>query len=90
MRGEDVRLRRASSLLADFTEVHNSRHGVEAARALARKQPGKQYDSMLVDLFEEQAEELVADLDVAASCWDVVVVAEPSLDGTWAGASIKN
>jgi len=43
---------------------------------------------MLADLFEEHAEALVADLDAAASCWDVVVAAEPSLERTVGGSEL--
>ena len=80
IRGEAVSLPARIVQLADFAEVHNRRHGAEAARAFARKRRGKQFDPVLVDLFEEHADELVADLDAAASCWDAVVEAEPSLD----------
>src|SRR5215213_1475307 len=43
---------------------------------------------MLADLFEEHAEALVADLDAAVSCWDVVVAAEPSLERTVGGSEL--
>lgn len=45
---------------------------------------------MLADRFEEYADALVADLDVAASCWDVVVAAEPSLERTVGGSELDS
>jgi HD-GYP domain-containing protein (c-di-GMP phosphodiesterase class II) len=88
IRGEDVSLPARIVQLADFAEVHNRRHGAEAARAFVRKRRGKQFDPVLADLFEEHADELVADLDAAAGCWDAVVEAEPSLERTVGGSEL--
>lgn len=90
LRGEDVSLAARIVQLADFTEVHNSRHGVAAARELARRRRGKQFDPLLADLFVEHADELVADLDAASSCWETVIGAEPSLERTVSGPELDN
>jgi HD-GYP domain-containing protein (c-di-GMP phosphodiesterase class II) len=90
IRGEAVSLPARIVQLADFTEVHNRRHGAEAARRLARKQRGKQFDPMLADLFEAHADELVADLDAASSCWEAVIDAEPSLERTVDGDELDD
>ena len=82
LRGEEVALPARIVQLADFTEVYHCRHGVAAARELARKRRGKQFDPMLADLFDAHAEELVADLDAASSCWEAVIDAEPALART--------
>jgi HD-GYP domain-containing protein (c-di-GMP phosphodiesterase class II) len=85
LRGEDVSLAARIVQLADFAEVHNRRHGVRAARSAVRKRGGRQLDPLLADLFDESAEELVADLDAASSCWEAVIDAEPAL-GRMVGA----
>jgi HD-GYP domain-containing protein (c-di-GMP phosphodiesterase class II) len=79
LRGEEVSLPARIVQLADLTEVGYRRHGLDAARGYVRKRRGKQFDPALADLFIAEAEELVADIDAASSCWEDVIGAEPSL-----------
>jgi HD-GYP domain-containing protein (c-di-GMP phosphodiesterase class II) len=79
LRGEEVSLPARIVQLADLTEVSYRRHGLDAAREYARKRRGKHFDPALADLFISEAEELVADIDAASSCWPDVIGAEPSL-----------
>jgi HD-GYP domain-containing protein (c-di-GMP phosphodiesterase class II) len=80
LRGEEVSLPARIVQLADFTEVAHRRHGLATAREYVRKRRGKHFDPALADLFIEEAEELVADIDAASSCWEDVIDAEPSLE----------
>ena len=79
LRGEEVSLAARIVQLADLTEVAYRRHGLGPAREYVRKRRGKQFDPALADLFVAEAEELVADIDAASSCWEDVIGAEPSL-----------
>ena len=90
LRGEEVSLAARIVQLADLVEVLNRRHGVTAARKAVGKQRGKQFDPMLVDLFEQGADELVADLDAASSCWEAVIDAEPALGRTVGGDELDH
>jgi HD-GYP domain-containing protein (c-di-GMP phosphodiesterase class II) len=64
--------------LADAVEVFHRVGGVDAAIEVARKRSGKQFDPALVQLFCENAAELLGGLD-AADNWEVVLAAEPAL-----------
>jgi HD-GYP domain-containing protein (c-di-GMP phosphodiesterase class II) len=88
LRGEEVSLPARIVQLADLTEVAYRRHGLDAAREYARKRRGKQFDPALADLFLDEAEELIADIDAASSCWQQVVDAEPSLERVVVGAEL--
>jgi HD-GYP domain-containing protein (c-di-GMP phosphodiesterase class II) len=88
LRGEEVSLAARIVQLADLTEVAYRRHGLDAARAYARKRRGKQFDPALADLFLDEADELVADIDAASSCWQEVIDAEPSLERVVSGADL--
>ena len=65
--------------MAEFTEVAIRVGGVEAARELARKRAGKQFDPALADLIASDAETILSGLDTVAT-WDAVIDAEPALD----------
>ena len=77
--GEEVSLPARIVQLADLTEVAYRRRGLDAARDYARKRRGRNFDPALADLFITEAEELVAGIDAASSCWEDVIGAEPSL-----------
>jgi HD-GYP domain-containing protein (c-di-GMP phosphodiesterase class II) len=88
LRGDEVSLPARIVQLADLTEVAYRRHGLDTARAYARKRRGKQFDPVLADLFLNEADELVADIDAASSCWQEVIDADPSLERVVAGADL--
>src|SRR5439155_11580196 len=64
--------------LAEFVEVANRVGGLDAARALAGKRSGKQFDSELAALLRDDADALLGGLDSIVT-WDVVIDAEPAL-----------
>jgi HD-GYP domain-containing protein (c-di-GMP phosphodiesterase class II) len=64
--------------IAEFVEVAHRMGGVEAARELARKRRGKQFDPTLADLVDTQAEIILAGLETTGT-WDAVIDAEPAL-----------
>ena len=70
--------RRATRRLTDVVEVFHRAGGVEAAVAVARKRSGTQFDPELVERFCGAGDELLGELD-AATTWDAVIDAEPSL-----------
>jgi HD-GYP domain-containing protein (c-di-GMP phosphodiesterase class II) len=64
--------------LAEFVEVANRVGGVDAARELARKRSGKQFDPALAALFRDDADAILGGLD-SIGTWDAVIEAEPAL-----------
>jgi HD-GYP domain-containing protein (c-di-GMP phosphodiesterase class II) len=64
--------------LAEFIEVAHRVGGVDAAKALARKRGGKQFDPELSTFIATEGERLLAGLD-GISTWDAVIEAEPAL-----------
>ena len=77
-KGEEVPLPARIAQLAEFTEVAYRVGGVQAARELARKRGGKQFDPALADLLASEAEMILSGLDTVAT-WDAVIDAEPAL-----------
>ena len=77
LRGAEICLPARLVHLASPVEVF-SRRGVEAARTVARRHRGTEFDPAVVDLFCAHAPELLADLDKAAD-WDAVLDAAPEL-----------
>jgi HD-GYP domain-containing protein (c-di-GMP phosphodiesterase class II) len=90
LKGEAVSLPARIVQLADIAEVFNRRHGVDAAREIVQKRRGKQFDPNLADLFIEDADALVADLDPETSFWDQVIDSEPSLRRVVAGEELDS
>jgi len=78
LKGADVPLAARLSQLADFAEVAHRVGGVDAARALARRQAGRQFDPDVAALFCAEAEVILAGLD-AVGTWEAVIGAEPAL-----------
>ena len=70
-------------------EVFDRRRGVEAARTLARRQRGGEFDPVVADAFFEHASTVVADLDDAAD-WDAILHAEPVLSRRVSGAELDD
>src|SRR3954452_18234628 len=78
LKGEDVPLAARVSQLAEFVEVAYRVGGADAARQLARKRGGKQFDPALARLVQAEADMLLAGLDDIGT-WDAVIDAEPAL-----------
>ena len=78
LKGEQVPLPARVAQLAEFTEVAFRVGGVQAARELAQKRGGKQFDPALADLMVSDAETILSGLDTVAT-WDAVIDAEPAL-----------
>jgi HD-GYP domain-containing protein (c-di-GMP phosphodiesterase class II) len=70
--------------LAEFVEVAYRTGGAGAAKDLARRRAGKQFEPALAQMVVDHAEELLAGLDQART-WDAVIDAEPALAVTLAG-----
>ena len=70
---------------AEHVEVAHRTGGVAAARELARRRGGRQFDPALAALVEDDG--LLADLDVAT--WDAVIDAEPALAVVLSGGDIE-
>jgi HD-GYP domain-containing protein (c-di-GMP phosphodiesterase class II) len=64
--------------LAEFVEVAHRVGGVDAAKAVARRRAGGQFDPQLATLLADEADAILDDLD-AIGTWDAVIAAEPSL-----------
>ncbi len=78
LKGEEVPIASRLAQLAEFVEVAYRLGGVGAARALAEKRTGKQFDPVLAELMCANADMILADLDSVAT-WDAVIEAEPAL-----------
>ena len=78
LKRQDVPVASRISQVAEYVEVAHRVGGIEAAKSLARKNSGKQFDPTLATMMAAQAEEILADLD-GARTWDAVVEAEPAL-----------
>jgi HD-GYP domain-containing protein (c-di-GMP phosphodiesterase class II) len=64
--------------LAEFAEVAHRSGGIDAARAVAQRRSGKQFDPELVSVLCVDAEKVFLGIDELDS-WDAVIDAEPSL-----------
>jgi HD-GYP domain-containing protein (c-di-GMP phosphodiesterase class II) len=78
LQAEDVPIAARIAQLAEFVEVANRVGGPDAARALARKRSGKQFDPTLAELFRDDADAILGGLDSIVT-WDAVIEAEPAL-----------
>ncbi len=78
LKGEEVPMAARLAQLAEFVEVAYRVGGPEAAKALARKRSGKQFDPTLAKLVSSEADMLLSGLDSIAT-WDAVIEAEPAL-----------
>jgi HD-GYP domain-containing protein (c-di-GMP phosphodiesterase class II) len=77
-RGEAVPVAARLSALAEYVEVAHRLGGPQAAREVAERRAGKQFDPALALLVRDEAEMLLSGLDVVGS-WDAVIDAEPAL-----------
>jgi len=78
LKGAEVPVASRLAQLAEFVEVANRVGGVEAAKAVARKRAGKQFDPTLANLMCAEADMILSGLDAVAT-WDAVIEAEPAL-----------
>jgi len=78
LEGAEVPVASRLAQLAEFVEVANRVGGVEAAKAVARKRAGKQFDPTLANLMCAEADMILSGLDAVAT-WDAVIEAEPAL-----------
>jgi HD-GYP domain-containing protein (c-di-GMP phosphodiesterase class II) len=78
LKGTDVPVASRLAQLAEFVEVAHRVGGVGAAKALARKRGGKQFDPELAALVYNEAEILLSGLDSIVA-WDTVIEVEPAL-----------
>jgi HD-GYP domain-containing protein (c-di-GMP phosphodiesterase class II) len=76
--GADIPIGSRVVQLADFVEVAHRTGGVDAARALAQRRSGSQFDPMVVEAFCLDAEKILHGLDEVGS-WAEVIDAEPAL-----------
>jgi HD-GYP domain-containing protein (c-di-GMP phosphodiesterase class II) len=78
LRGDDVPLASRLAQIAEFVEVAHRVGGVDAARVLAEKRAGSQFDPNLAGEMCRDADAILDGLDVGHT-WDAVIAAEPSL-----------
>jgi HD-GYP domain-containing protein (c-di-GMP phosphodiesterase class II) len=76
--GDDIPLSSRITQLADFMEVAHRAGGVDAARAVAERRSGKQFDPRLVQVFVADAEKVFHGIDDLGS-WDSVIDGEAAL-----------
>ncbi len=76
--GDEIPITARIAQLAEYVEVALRTGGVDAARSLATKGAGTQFDPGLCELLCAHAEELLGGLD-PTSTWDAVIEAEPAL-----------
>lgn len=76
--GEAIPLASRITQLAEFAEVAHRTGGIDAARAIAKRRAGKQFDPHLVVELVADAEKVFHDIDEVGS-WDAVIDSEPAL-----------
>ena len=77
--GADIPLSARITQVAEFAEVAHRVGGVSAVRDVMRSRAGKQFDPKLAAMLYANAEEVLGELEGAASSWDAVIAAEPAL-----------
>ena len=87
LRGTEIPVAARLAQFAEYIEVAHRVGGVGAAKALARKRSGKQFDPRLAALLWVDGEAILGGLD-AVSTWDAVIDAEPSLAVVVAGEQL--
>jgi HD-GYP domain-containing protein (c-di-GMP phosphodiesterase class II) len=76
--GDDIPLASRITQFAEFLEVAHRSSGIDAARDLATRRAGKQFDPNLTAVLGVDAEKVFHDIDEIGS-WDAVIDAEPAL-----------
>jgi HD-GYP domain-containing protein (c-di-GMP phosphodiesterase class II) len=78
LEGEDVPLASRVAQISEFVEVAYRVGGPAAAKELARKRGGRQFDPELARVVRDEADLLLSGLDEVGT-WDAVIQAEPAL-----------
>jgi HD-GYP domain-containing protein (c-di-GMP phosphodiesterase class II) len=78
LKGEQVPLPSRIAQLAEFVEVAHRVGGVDAARSVARKGAGKQFDPAVARVVQSEGDTLLAGLE-SVSSWEAVIDGEPAL-----------
>jgi hypothetical protein len=76
--GMEIPIASRIAQVAEFAEVAYRVGGVEAARSLAARRRGKQFDPAIADVLRADAGHVFDGLDEIAT-WDVVIASEPAL-----------
>jgi HD-GYP domain-containing protein (c-di-GMP phosphodiesterase class II) len=76
--GDAIPLPSRITQLAEFVEVAHRTGGIEAARNIAERRSGKQFDPRLVAILAADAEKVFHGIDELGS-WDAVIDSEPAL-----------
>jgi len=76
--GDAIPLASRITQLAEFVEVAHRTGGIDAARAVAQRRAGKQFDPVLVAVLVADAEKVFNGIDELGS-WDAVIDGEPAL-----------
>ncbi len=87
--GDDVPIAARLTQLSEFVEVAHRVGGVEAAKTLASKRAGSQFDPELAALLCLDADAIFDVLDTAPT-WDAVIAAEPALTVRLSGDAYDN
>jgi len=82
--GEEVPIAARLASLAEFAEVAQRGGGVAAAKELAQRRAGRQFDPALAELLAEEGDLILSDLD-GVGTWEAVIAAEPALAVVLAG-----
>jgi HD-GYP domain-containing protein (c-di-GMP phosphodiesterase class II) len=85
--GDEIALSIRLFHLADIVEVHYSRHGIGAAKEIARERRGAQFDPEIVDVFCARAEPLL-EADEPDPDWLALINDEPGLRQTMSETEI--
>ena len=76
--GDAIPLASRITQLAEFVEVAHRTGGIAAARAVAERRSGKQFDPHLVGILDVDAEKVFHGIEELSS-WDAVIDGEPAL-----------
>jgi HD-GYP domain-containing protein (c-di-GMP phosphodiesterase class II) len=76
--GDEIPLASRITQLAEFAEVAHRTGGIGAARAVAQRRSGKQFDPRLVAVLVADAEKVFNGIDELGA-WDAVIDSEPAL-----------
>jgi HD-GYP domain-containing protein (c-di-GMP phosphodiesterase class II) len=76
--GNDIPIAARLAVLAEYTEVAHRVQGVGAAKELAQRRSGTQFDPTLADCLEADADDIFGGLNDVGT-WTAVIDAEPAL-----------
>jgi len=87
LRGDAIPLASRLAQVAEFVEVAHRIGGVDAAKALAAKRGGTQFDPAIARALRADADAVLGDLD-STHTWDAVIAAEPALSVVLSGEEV--